>query len=173
MLHVYLYDDRWLEHHSRTIVGGNGGLTSAIMSESHGSRADRSTLIKAQFLGPRGTSAERGTSDETEDTHQRVHDQRIGLEASDCEGTSTSMATLVERSPIRVRSRCEVGIIVDPLKMVRFSRFLLRISDYIKRRGVFFSHAACIYGCGDYHQLQVIRRGLSAFQHKNLAGTPD
>ena len=31
-------------------------------------------------------SAERVTSDEVEDTHQRVHDLRIRLEAADCEG---------------------------------------------------------------------------------------
>ena len=60
-------------------------VDSVIMSQSHGSRAERSTLIKVQFSAL-DTSAERGTSDEMEDTHQRVHDQRIRLEAVDCEG---------------------------------------------------------------------------------------
>ena len=59
---------------------------SAIMSQSHGIRADRSTLINVQFSAL-DTSTKRGTSDETEDTHQRVHDQRIRLEAADSEGT--------------------------------------------------------------------------------------
>ena len=58
---------------------------SAIMSQSHGSRADRSTLIKAQFSAL-NTSAKRGTSDETEDTHQRVDNQQIRLETADREG---------------------------------------------------------------------------------------
>ena len=60
-------------------------VDSAIMSQSHGSRADRSTLIKAQFSAL-NTSAKRGTSDETEDTHQRVDNQQIRLEAVDREG---------------------------------------------------------------------------------------
>ena len=55
------------------------------MSQSYGSRADPSTLIKAQFSAF-DTSAERGTLDEMKDTHLRVHDQRIRLEAVDCEG---------------------------------------------------------------------------------------
>ena len=46
-------------------------VDSAIMSQSHRSRADRSTLIKAQFSAL-NMSAERGTLDETKDTHQRA-----------------------------------------------------------------------------------------------------
>ena len=60
-------------------------VDSAIISQSHGSRAGHSTLIKAQFFAL-DTSAERGTSDETGDTHQGVHDLWINLEAADCEG---------------------------------------------------------------------------------------
>ena len=66
-------------------------VDSVIMSQSYGSRADRSTLIKAQFSAF-DTSAERGTSDEMEDTHQLVcarpadKMQWIRLEAVDCEG---------------------------------------------------------------------------------------
>ena len=62
-------------------------VDSAIMSQSHGSRADRSILIKAQFSAL-DTSAERGTSDETEDIHQLVcaRPADIRLEAADCEG---------------------------------------------------------------------------------------
>ena len=55
------------------------------MSPCHGSRADHSTLVKAQ-LSALDMAAERETSDKTEATHQRVHDQRIKLEAADCEG---------------------------------------------------------------------------------------
>ena len=42
-------------------------------------------MIKAQFSAL-DTAAKRGTSDETEATHQRAHDQRIRLEAVDCDG---------------------------------------------------------------------------------------
>ena len=59
-------------------------VDSTIMTQSCGRRADRSTLIEAQ-LSALDTSAERGTSDETEDTHQHVHDQRIRLESAACE----------------------------------------------------------------------------------------
>ena len=46
-------------------------VDSATMSQS---RADRSTLIKAQFSALNMTAG-RGTSDETEATHQCVNDQ--------------------------------------------------------------------------------------------------
>ena len=59
-------------------------MDSATTSQSHGSRVDRSTLIKAQF-STIDMTAERGTSDETEATHPRVHDQRRRLEAVDCD----------------------------------------------------------------------------------------
>ena len=59
-------------------------VDSANTSQSHGSRAGRSTLIKAQFL-PLDTTSERGTVDETEDTHQRVHNLRIRLEVKACD----------------------------------------------------------------------------------------
>ena len=59
-------------------------VDSATMSQSHGSRADHSTLIKAQVLRPR-YGCRKGTWDETEATHQRVHDQRR-LEAAYCDG---------------------------------------------------------------------------------------
>ena len=55
------------------------------MSQSLGSRADHSTLIKVQFC-TLDMAAERGTSDETEATHQRTHDQRRRLDAADCDG---------------------------------------------------------------------------------------
>ena len=58
-------------------------VDSMTMSQSHGSQADHSTLIKAQFLD---MAAEGGTSDETAATHQRAHDQQIWLEAADCDG---------------------------------------------------------------------------------------
>ena len=54
------------------------------MSQNHRSRADRSTLIKAQ-IAALNTAAERGTWNETEATHQRAHDQQRRLEAVDCE----------------------------------------------------------------------------------------
>ena len=47
------------------------------------SRADRSTLIKAQVVR---LAAERGTWDETDATHQCVQDQRRRLEAVHCNG---------------------------------------------------------------------------------------
>ena len=47
----------------------------------HNAMAERSTLIKAQFSAL-NMATERGTSDETEAAHQRVHDQRIRLEAA-------------------------------------------------------------------------------------------
>ena len=50
---------------------------------AHRSRADRSTLIKTQVVR---LAAERGTRDETDATHQRVHDQRRRLEAAHCDG---------------------------------------------------------------------------------------
>ena len=53
------------------------------MSQSHGTRSDRST-IKAQFF-TLDTTAEGRTSDEMEATHQRAHDQRIRLEAANCD----------------------------------------------------------------------------------------
>ena len=53
------------------------------MSQNHGSRADRSTPYKVQFSAL-DTVAERGTSDETEATHQCAHGQRRMLEAADC-----------------------------------------------------------------------------------------
>ena len=59
-------------------------VDSAIMSQSHGSRADCSTLIESQFSAL-DTSAKIGTSDEMEDKHQHVHNQRIRLEAADCD----------------------------------------------------------------------------------------
>ena len=55
------------------------------MSPCHGSRADHSTLIKAQ-LSALDTAAERETLDKTEATHQCAHNQRIKLEAADCDG---------------------------------------------------------------------------------------
>ena len=58
---------------------------TTIMSQSHGSQVDCSTLIKAQ-VSVLDTSTDRGTSeDQAEDTHQRVHHQRIRLEAVYCE----------------------------------------------------------------------------------------
>ena len=59
-------------------------VDSATMLQSHGSRADCSILIKAQFSAL-DTAAKRGTSDEVEDTLQRGHEQRIKLEAADCD----------------------------------------------------------------------------------------
>ena len=59
-------------------------VDSATMSQSHGSRADRST-IEAQFSAL-DTTAERGTTDGTEATQQHAHDQRRRLEAADCDG---------------------------------------------------------------------------------------
>ena len=58
-------------------------VDSATMSQSHGSQADRSTLIKAQF-STLNTAAKRGTSDEMESTHQHAHYQQR-LEAADCD----------------------------------------------------------------------------------------
>ena len=55
-------------------------VDSATMSQSG---PDRSILIKAQVVR---LSAERGTWDETDATHQRVHDQRRRLEAAHCDG---------------------------------------------------------------------------------------
>ena len=60
-------------------------VDSATKSRSHGSQAERSTLIKAQF-STLDTATERGTSDETEATHQHVIDQWRRLEAADCDG---------------------------------------------------------------------------------------
>ena len=60
-------------------------VDSVTMSQSLGSRADHSTLIKAQF-STLNTAAERVTSDETEATHQCVNDQQKRLEAADCDG---------------------------------------------------------------------------------------
>ena len=59
----------------------NGGLSDHVTKPC--SRADRSTLIKAQVFR---LAAERGTWDETDATHQRVHDQRRRLEAVHCDG---------------------------------------------------------------------------------------
>ena len=59
----------------------NGGLSDHVTKPW--SRADRSTLIKAQVVR---LTAERGTWDETEAIHQRVHDQRRRLEAAHCDG---------------------------------------------------------------------------------------
>ena len=53
-------------------------VDSATMSQSHGAE-----LIEAQVVC---LAAERGTWDETEATHQRVHDQRRRLEAAHCDG---------------------------------------------------------------------------------------
>ena len=59
----------------------DGGRPSRRSRQSHatGSRADRSTLIKAQFSAL-NVAAERGTSDKTEATRQCAHDQRRRLE---------------------------------------------------------------------------------------------
>ena len=65
------------------VVRANGGLSDHVTKPWEPSWG--STLINAQFSAL-DTSAERGTSDETEDTHQRVYDQRLRLEAADCEG---------------------------------------------------------------------------------------
>ena len=48
------------------------------------SRADHSTLIKAQF-STLNVAAERGTSEKMEATCRRAHDQRRRLEAEDCD----------------------------------------------------------------------------------------
>ena len=53
-------------------------VDSATISQSHGSQADNSTLIKAQF-STLNMAAEGGTSNEMEATHQHVHDQRKRL----------------------------------------------------------------------------------------------
>ena len=60
-------------------------VDSATISQSHGSLPDRSTLNKPKFSAL-DTAAEKGTWDETEATHQRVHDQRRRLEAAYCDG---------------------------------------------------------------------------------------
>ena len=62
----------------------NGGLSNHVKDTCR-SRADRSTLIKAQ-LSAHNVATERGTSDKTEATRfsQCAHDQRRRLEAEDC-----------------------------------------------------------------------------------------
>ena len=91
VLHVQLYDHSWLEHHlctaGRSLVARtNGGLSDHVTKPW--SRADRITLIKAQVVR---LAAERGTWDETEATHQRVHNQRRRLEAAHCDAISISI----------------------------------------------------------------------------------
>ena len=62
-----------------------GGLSNNVKDTCR-SRADRSTLIKAQ-LSALNVATERGTSDKTEATRfsQCAHDQRRTLEAEDCD----------------------------------------------------------------------------------------
>ena len=62
----------------------NGGLSNDV-KDTFRSRADRSTLIKAQ-LSTLNVATKRGTSDKTEATRfsQCSHDQRRKLEAEDC-----------------------------------------------------------------------------------------
>ena len=64
------------------------------MSQSHGSQADRSTLYKVQFSAL-DTAAERGTSDETETTHQCAHGQWRMLEAADCDTLKPDLSSLM------------------------------------------------------------------------------
>ena len=63
----------------------NGGLSNHVKDTCR-SRADRSTLIKAQLSAHMYVATERGTSDNTEATRfsQCAHDQRRRLEAEDC-----------------------------------------------------------------------------------------
>ena len=82
--------DVWNIIAGRSLVArANGGLSNHVKDKCR-SRADRITLIKAQLFAL-NTSAKRGTSDETEDTHQSVDNQRIRLEAPDCEGMRSDM----------------------------------------------------------------------------------
>ena len=67
------------------VARANGGLSNHVKDTSW-SRADRSTLIKAQ-LSALNVATERGTSDKTEATRfsQCAHDQRRRLETEDCD----------------------------------------------------------------------------------------
>ena len=60
----------------------NGGLSDNHVTKPW-SRANCSTLIKAQVVR---LAAERGTWDETDATHQRVHNQWRRLKAAHCDG---------------------------------------------------------------------------------------
>ena len=57
-------------------------VDSTTMSQSHGSRVDFSTLVKAHFSAL-DMAAEKGASDEMEATHLRAYNQRRRLEAAD------------------------------------------------------------------------------------------
>ena len=60
------------------VARANGGLSEHVTKLWDG-RAHRSTLIKAQFSAL-DIAAKRGTSDETEATQLRTHDQRIPMD---------------------------------------------------------------------------------------------
>ena len=79
----------------------NGGLSNHVKDTCR-SRADRSTLIKAQ-LSALNVATERGTSDKTEATRfsQCAHDQRRRLEAEDCD--SIHCAQLISGGRRRIR----------------------------------------------------------------------
>ena len=79
----------------------NGGLSNHV-KDTYRSRADRSTLIKAQ-LSALNVATERGTSDMTEATRfsQCVHDQQRRLEAEDCD--SIRCAQIISGGRRRIR----------------------------------------------------------------------